>query len=376
MNTNNRTLWIAAGLALFCAFLLAVTFVVSGLGRLAGPASSPTIDLFATLAASTPLSEFSPAPVQPTATSPFDFSEQPVQQTDTPAAGVTDVPSVPTVSLEDSPTGHIVFTCQIYKFQSSDQICIMNADGTGYRRLTTENGIRHFYPSLSPDGSRVLYSAFRQENVYEVYSYELADGSVNQLTDRSGVLTSPEYSPNGQRIAFTRWVPRTERYQIMLMESNGNDPGNIPRVEGWDPTWSPDSKHILFASNMNGSNQLYVVRDDGRNLRQVSNLPSMRGRSDWSPDGQSIVTYSGESWHREIYIMNADGSGVRQLTPTGGNSQGPSFSPDGQWVVFTAYFDKYNDDHGCEIYIIRTDGTDLRRLTENDYCDYQPRWGP
>jgi len=50
-------------------------------------------------------------------------------------------------------------------------------------------------------------------------------------------------------------------------------------------------------------------------------------------------------------------------------------SPDGKWVAFTAYFDKYGDDHGCEIYVIRTDGTDLRRLTNNDYCDYQPRWG-
>ena len=34
------------------------------------------------------------------------------------------------------------------------------------------------------------------------------------------------------------------------------------------------------------------------------------------------------------------------------------------------------DDHGCEIYVIRTDGTELRRLTNNEYCDYQPRWGP
>ena len=108
----------------------------------------------------------------------------------------------------------------------------------------------------------------------------------------------------------------------------------------------------------------------------MSNLPAIRGRSDWSPDGQSIVTYSGPAWNREIYIMNADGSNARQLTPSGGNSQGPSFSPDGKWVAFTAYFDKYGDDHGCEIYIIRIDGTDLRRLTNNDYCDYQPRWGP
>ena len=162
----------------------------------------------------------------------------------------------------------------------------------------------------------------------------------------------------------------------MIMERNGNDQHNIPSVEGWDPTWSPNGKQILFASDRNGPVQLFVVRDDGKNLHQISNLPAMRGRSDWSPDGQYIVTYSGEAWHRELYIMNADGSQSRQLTPTGGNSQGPSFSPDGKWVAFTAYFDKYNDIHGCEIYIIRTDGTDLRRLTNNDYCDYQPRWGP
>jgi tol-pal system beta propeller repeat protein TolB len=376
MNTKNPALWIAAGLFLLCGFLFLVTLLVTGLGRLASAAPTPTIDLFATLSASTPLSAYTPGPALPTPTSPFDFSEPPLLQTNTPAPDATEVSNVPTVSSQDGPGGHIVFTCQIFKYQSSDQICIMNPDGTGYRRLTTENGIRHFYPSLSPDGRRVLYSAFSEENVYEIYSYELADGSVDQLTDHNGVLTSPEYSPDGKMITFTRWAPRTDRYQIMLMESNGNDPNNIPRVEGWDPTWSPDGKQILFASNMNGSNQLYAVKTDGKGLRQVSNLPSMRGRSDWSPDGQSIVTYSGEAWHREVYIMNADGSNARQLTPKGGNSQGPSFSPDGKWVVFTAYYDHYGDDHGCEIYIIRTDGSDLRRLTDNEYCDYQPRWGP
>jgi TolB protein len=373
MTTNNRTLWIAAGLVTFCGFLLFVAYLVSGLGRLTAVASTPTIDLFATLAASTPLSAFSPAPITPTATSAFDFPELPAQQTSIPSAGMT---GVPTVSSQDGPTGHIVFTCQIYKYQSSEQICIMNADGSDYHRLTTEDNIRHFYPSLSPDGRRVLYSAFREENVYEIYSYELANGTVNRLTNRNGVLTAPEYSPNGQSITFTRWMANTDRYQIMLMESNGNDPHNIPRVEGWDPTWSPDGKQILFASDRNGAVQLFAVRTDGKNLHQISNLPAIRGRSDWSPDGQYIVTYSGEAWHRELYIMKADGSEAHQLTPDDGNSQGPSFSPDGKWVAFTAYFDKYEDIHGCEIYIIRTDGTDLRRLTNNDYCDYQPRWGP
>ena len=74
--------------------------------------------------------------------------------------------------------------------------------------------------------------------------------------------------------------------------------------------------------------------------------------------------------------MNVDGLNAHVLSPAGGNAQGPSFSPDGQWVTFTAYYDHPGDENGCEIYIMRVDGTDLRRLTDNDYCDYQPRWGP
>jgi Tol biopolymer transport system component len=144
---------------------------------------------------------------------------------------------------------------------------------------------------------------------------------------------------------------------------------------GWDPTWSPDGKQVLFASDMGGSVQLYRVDLDGNNLDPISDLPAIRGRSDWSAQGL-ITTYSGESWKREIYVMQADGSQTQQVSPPGGNSQGPSFSPDGQWIAFTAYFDHFDDIHGCEIYIMRRDGTDLRRLTNNEYCDYQPRWGP
>jgi Tol biopolymer transport system component len=103
-------------------------------------------------------------------------------------------------------------------------------------------------------------------------------------------------------------------------------------------------------------------------------LPAVRGRSDWSATGQ-IVTYSGEPWGREVFLLEGDGSEPRQVSPPGGNSQGPAFSPDGQWIAFTAYFDRPKDIHGCEIYIMRIDGTDVRRLTDNGYCDYQPRWG-
>lgn len=330
---------------------------------------SPTPDLFATLQASTPSGFSSPAAPEPN-TTPVPNSPG-INPTLAHPQG-----SIPVPSADDQLTGHIVFTCQVFKVQAMDQICIMNADGTGMRRLTTEDYVRHFYPSLAPDGKSVVYSSFREENVYEIYDLDLNDGSVDRLTDRLGILTAPEVSPDGASIALVRGDPATGNMQIMVMDRNGEGADNIPQILGWDPTWSPDGKQILYAFGPEKNVQLFVVNRNGRDAHQLTNLPAIRGRSDWSADGQSIVTYSGPAWHREVYIMNADGSHPRQLTPSGGNSQGPSFSPDGKWVVFTAYFDNYGDDHGCEIYIVRVDGTDLRRLTNNDYCDYQPRWGP
>ena len=208
----------------------------------------------------------------------------------------------------------------------------MKADGSDFKRLTTENNIRHFYPSLSPDGQSVVYSAFYAENNYDVYQLDIADGSQDRLTSSYGSDTAPEISPDKSQLVFAHISPNTNKYQIMLADQLGNNAGNIPSINGWDPTWSPDGKVILFASDKNGTIQLYTIRPDGSKLTRITNLPAIRGRSDWSPDGK--------------------------------------------WVVFTAYFDHYGEDNGCEIYIIRIDGTDLRRLTDNDYCDYQPRWGP
>jgi tol-pal system beta propeller repeat protein TolB len=356
-------------------FLLLLTIAGCNL-----PASSPTPDLFATLQAATPMgvspvapaTQFSPT-LQPTDTPNVNFST-PTSIPQSPADGG----DIPAPSPADGLTGHIVFTCQVFKTQFADQVCIMNADGSEYRRLTTKTDVRNFYPSLSPDGKTVVYSRFRQQNIIEIIEYRLVDGDEHRLTDNLGIATAPDISPDGNSIVFMLWTAEKEQYEIWVMDRDGSDPHRIRKIIGWDPNWSPSGEQILFAATdpTDGTNQLFAMDANGANKYRISNLPSIRGRSDWSLDGSQIVTYSGEAWKRNVYIMNADGSGSHRLTPDGGNSQGPSFSPDGKWVVFTAYYDHYNDDHGCEIYIIRTDGTDLRRLTNNDYCDYQPRWGP
>ncbi len=238
----------------------------------------------------------------------------------------------------------------------------------------TSDPVRHWYASLSPDGASVVYSAYAEEDVFEIYELNLANGITTQLTDKLGVSLAPEISPDGRSVVFTRGDAKGAS-QIWVMERSGANPRQV-HARGWDPTWSPDGSQILFASDAEGAKQLFVVNLDGSGLRRVTAFDSLRGRSDWSPDGAWMATYNGPAWKREVFIFRPDFTDLRQLTPTGGNSQGPSFSPDGRWVAFTAYFDHYGDDLGCEIYIIRVGGTDLRRLTDNEYCDYQPGWGP
>lgn len=307
--------------------------------------STPTLNLIATLQASSPL----------------------------PATPDTLVSSTPPAAAE--PTGRIAMTCQVFKEVSKEQICIVNADGSGYRRLTTEDDIRHYYPSLAPDGQSLVYSAYSEQTKhFEIYELNLSSNESTVLTYAFGDLNAPEISPDGKTIAFTRFFIDPEKPTTWLMNRDGTDLRQVADVRAWDPTWSPDGSGILFASYVNYTSQLFIINVDGTGLHQVGNFPLLRGRSDWSPQGL-IVTYSGRPWQRELFIVNADGTAQHQISPEGGNSQGPSFSPDGEWMAFTAYFDIYNV-QGCEIYIMRTDGTDLRRLTNNDYCDYQPRWGP
>jgi Tol biopolymer transport system component len=154
------------------------------------------------------------------------------------------------------------------------------------------------------------------------------------------------------------------------MRLDGKNPHPITNgPEDIDPTWSPDGSRIAFASARTRQRQLYVMDKDGSEVRQVTNLQNMGGRSSWSHDGSRLTFYAGPVGDHNIYVINVDGTGLVQLT-NGGDNLGPSWSPDGNWIAFTSFRDGNN-----EIYLIRPDGTGLTRLTNNPTSDWQPRWG-
>jgi TolB protein len=268
-------------------------------------------------------------------------------------------PPLPTFFGETPPSGKIAFTCYIKQI---DQICIMNANGTERKQLTYLDATA-FYPSLSPDG-QTIYFVSKKSSGFEIYSIDIQGKNLQRLTKNIGSLYAPELSPNGERIVFTN-----NGNGVWVMKPDGSKAHAITNRDDIDPTWSPDGSMIAFASSRTGKRQLYVMDADGSNVRPVTDLNNMGGRSTWSPDGTKLAFYRGPAGDHDIFLINVDGTGLEQLT-NGGDNLGPSWSPDGNWIAFTSFRDGNN-----EIYIMHPDGTAVTRLTDNPISDWQPRWG-
>ncbi|MDX1377306.1 MAG: TIR domain-containing protein [Anaerolineales bacterium] len=281
------------------------------------------------------------------------------------------VTEVVTQPVQVEPTGKIIYTCEI----QGTEICIINPDGSGWRRLT-DSQFANFNATLSPDGESAVYIVSDGTNS-EIFELDVGSGNSQRLTALNQNLGSPEISPDNQYIIF-HYRAGNDNLQLWLMNRDGSDPHEFYAVEGRDAhdgTWSPDGTQILFAFGRAENNQLYVMDFNGRDPRLLNDSIDTRGRTDWGANNL-IVLDMGGPWEHDVYLMNADGSDLHQISPKGTNSQGASLSPDGQWIAFTAYTDVTNKDlASCEIFIMRIDGTDVRQLTNNDYCDFQPRWG-
>lgn len=314
-------------------------------------------------ATQTPVGLGIPPTAPPAGTAPvFDPSTPTLSPTLFPTSDGAALTLIPTFIPDlggSSSSGKIVFACYVNQI---DQICIMNADGSGRRQLTNLPSTA-FYPSLSPNGQTVYFSS-NQSGTFEIYSIDINGNGLKRLTNSIGSLYAPELSPDGERIIFT-----SNGNGLWVMNPDGSNPRAITFKDDIDPTWSPDGSMIAFASSRSGTRQLYVANANGKNVEQVTDLNNMGGRSSWSPDGTKLAFYRGPSGDRDIYVINIDGSGLQRLT-NGGDNLGPSWSPDGEWIAFTSFRDGNN-----EIYIVRPSGTRETRLTNSPISDWQPRWG-
>jgi tol-pal system beta propeller repeat protein TolB len=243
-----------------------------------------------------------------------------------------------------------------------------------------------------------------------------------QLTDTDDAEMQPVWSPDGRRIAFTRYTD-DGNYDVFVMNRDGTGQTRLTSDPAWDgePSWSPDGSHLAFESDRTGYFDVYTMRADGTDVTNITNNPGA-GDSDpaWSPDGTKIAFASTRSGYSDIYVMPAgggtatvlvaddsgydlgpewspDGSKVAfssnghnpQYTPEAfevdvatkqvtavshGNGEEPKYSPDGQAVIFHGARDDSPSGGPAELYVAEAGALTDTRLTDDPAVDAMPDW--
>ena len=180
-----------------------------------------------------------------------------------------------------SPDGQqIAYQQSIWQTRTSN-LYVMNADGSGRKRLTRLSDAGD--PAWSPSGGEI---AFRHDG--DIFVLNLGTGGVRRLTRTVANESLPQWSPDGRQIAYERWARRGE-YEVYVMHADGSAKRNLSRrqdvVDG-SPVWSPGGELIAFVSDrVDDEPAIYITPADGSGQAQKVRTPAVAVYElDWAPE--------------------------------------------------------------------------------------------
>ncbi len=282
------------------------------------------------------------------------------------------------------------------------------------RQLTDggENAEAYF----SFDGSHLSFQSTRPpHDCDQIYSMDLRGHDIRMLSTGLGRTTCSYYFPDGRRYLYASthlgglgcppkpdmsqgyvWALYPD-YDIFTASYDDPTPHRLTDTAGYDAeaTISPRGDRIVFTSVRDGDIELYTMALDGSDVRRITHEPGYDGGAFFSPDGSLLVWRASrpqpgaelEEYRRllaqglvhpsklDIYVANTDGSSVRRLTDNGAANFAPFFHPGGKQVIFCSNVADPKR-RNFDLFLVDLDGSHLEQVTFSAEFDGFPMWAP
>lgn len=274
----------------------------------------------------------------------------------------------PQIAPGNSKIAYVRTKMDIMKDGKRSSIWIIDTDGNNHQKLTS-NIHNESTPRWSPDGKRIaFFSSSDDENGSEIYIYWVDSKQYSVISQLDKSPKNLKWSPSGKYIGFSMFVPD----DVLTLVS----PPKKPK----DATWAPPAritdrlKHESDGSGYidKGFSHLFYISADGGAPIQVTSEPYNHRSFDWSKDSKELIFSSNytENWeydfrNSEMYSIKIDGSNLKKLTSRKGPDYGGVFSPDGRKIAYLGYDDKVQTYQINKLYLMNADGSNKKEIVTN-----------
>ncbi|MFN8401760.1 MAG: DPP IV N-terminal domain-containing protein [Anaerolineales bacterium] len=242
--------------------------------------------------------------------------------------------------------------------------------------------------SWSPDGKWIVVGGLFPEFQNSHLLLMSPDGdSINLSSYPQGA--NPDWSPNGKQIIYNS----TKGFAIFDITGERTFQLTYPTGLAYYPAWSPDGTSVAYVYNQNTSSsemfdkkwELWIVNSNGKDARPViSDFPIVRSPLDWSPDSKYItfISLDGKASNMcgDIYIVKSDGTDLTRLTSLDECATNVSWSTNGKKIAFIGRNKNVDKDimkSGWQIYVMDSDGKNITQVTdESEWVLYGLAWKP
>jgi TolB protein len=250
------------------------------------------------------------------------------------------------------------------------------------------------YPMLSPDGTRVVFQSNRSGNA-ELYTMRPDGAGVRRLTETPYDEGTPVWSPDGTKILFAADATG-QGEDLYLVNADGTGVVRLTDTPGDDghAHWSADGTHVVFNSARTTPDlslpwnrqwhEIFTMKADGTDLRQVTRCRSVCTYGVLSPDGarvayRKVTDDPGFNWdltpsarNSEVFVANADGSDERNVSRSAAFDGWPAWSPDGRRILFAS--NRGGRPLVGELFVAAPEGGEVRRVSASAESLVQPSW--